>query len=128
MRRARMLSIWPPSLYCPVEEVYPMKAQLSIEFLLLFLLALLFVHILSYALLSERSEAMLLEDDARAIARAGDGARAVEAWSNSGMEMDFDLEDQGLSFRVQGDKLMIDHEGKVIEIGGIYSGSDIEAE
>jgi len=105
-----------------------MKAQLSIEFLLLFLLSLVFVNILSYALLSERSEAMLLEDDARAIARAGDGARALEAWSNSGMEMDFDLQDEGLSFRVQGDELMVSHEGRVIEVGGIYSGSDIEAE
>ncbi len=105
-----------------------MKAQISVEFMLMFTLLIAFIYLSVSLLLHQHAAVMEKLDDVDRINKAGAAARALECWLNSGMQMEFDFRDSGISYRIEKDRLMVSHEGNIIEIGGVYSGTDLEAE
>ncbi len=102
------------------------KAQASLEFMLLFAATLGVVALLAAALLAERGRLEAGKDGIESINKAEAAARAVEAMLNSGVEMAFGFTDEGVKYGVENGMLHVAYQGRVIEIGGVYSGNSTE--
>ncbi len=98
-----------------------MKGQVAVEFLLLFCATIAVVMVLAGALIAHETAASGKIDDLERINAAGSAARAVEAMLNSGSDMRFDFRDEGISYSVEQGKLHVIHEGKAIEVGGVFA-------
>ena len=98
-----------------------MRAQVTAEFLVIFTATLLMISILSSALIAQHEGIEGTAEDLRRIEAVKKAARTVELWLNDGMVTGLDFYDEGISFRVEGDRFLVMHEGDVIEVEGIFS-------
>ena len=103
-----------------------MHGQASVEFLMLFTATLAVIAVLAAALLAQRGGIEAKAADVELIARAEAAAQAVEAMLNSGVSMSFDFREEGVEYAVEGNRFHVIHDGKVIEIGGVFSGNATE--
>jgi len=99
------------------------KGQAGIEALLSFAFTIAIVSLLAAALIAQRSSVDSRINDVGKINRAEAAARAVEASFNSRMDMRFGFEGENISYRIQGARFLVDDEGNVIEIGGVFGKS-----
>ncbi|NYZ74414.1 class III signal peptide-containing protein [Candidatus Micrarchaeota archaeon] len=100
------------------------RGQISVEFLLLFGATLAVVMVLAGALIAHEKAARDKIDDVERINAAESAARAVEAMLNSGSDMRFDFRDENIFYSVEQGKFHIVHEGKAIEVGGVFADDD----
>ncbi len=103
-----------------------MRAQVTVEFLMIFTATLLMVSLLSSALIAQHERVKETAEDLQRINAVKKAARTVEAWLNSGMVTDLDFYDEDIRFRVEGDRFLVMHDGKVIEVEGVFSHEDTE--
>jgi hypothetical protein len=103
-----------------------MKGQATIEFMLIFALSLAAVSLLASSLVSMDSTLKGKAGDIEQISRAEAAARAIEAMHNAGGRMDFDFREEGISYSIEGGRFHSSHEGKVIEIGGVFENDGAE--
>jgi len=96
-----------------------MKAQASIELLLMFLLALALAGAASASLMAMRSSASERMDDILAVRKAQSLASAADAamLGGGGIMPGYP---NGQAFRIQGGSLLIRHEGKSAEARGVF--------
>ncbi|MEW6035027.1 MAG: hypothetical protein AB1529_00300 [Candidatus Micrarchaeota archaeon] len=103
-----------------------MRGQATIEFMLVFALSLAAVSLIAASLRSMDEGLRGKADDLEQISRAEAAARALEAMHNAGGRMTFDFREEGVSYSVERGRFHSSHEGKVIEIGGVFENDDSE--
>jgi len=96
------------------------KGQATLEFLFSFAAIAAVVAILTIAIMAQNDSARARAEDMRRIAAAESAARAVEAALFSGTDISFDFEKENISYRVESGRMHVDHQDKVIEIGGVF--------
>lgn len=97
-----------------------MKAQVTVEFLLVFTATLAVMSMLAAAVLAQHEKAKGKTDDLECINSAESAARAVEAWLNTGIVMEFSFYDENVSYRIEGNSFHVTHESNVIETEGVF--------
>jgi hypothetical protein len=97
-----------------------MKAQATVEFLLVFTATLAVMSMLAAAVLVQHEKAIGKTDDLERINSAESAARAVEAWINTGIAMEFSFHEENVSYRIEGNSFHVTHEGNVIETNGVF--------
>lgn len=102
------------------------KAQAALELLLVFTVTLATISLFSAALLEQNESARDKVREVAWINRAEAAACALEAWLNTGIRMDFDFRGQNLSYRIEQGRFHVAHEGKIIEVDGVYATIDTE--
>jgi len=103
-----------------------MRGQASVEFLLMFTATLALISMLASAILSQNDSAKAKLDDFALINMAEGSARAIEAIERSGSDMRLDLNDERVRYRIENGRFYVEHEGKLIEVGGVFSEDDAE--
>ena len=103
-----------------------MKAQATVEFLLIFAATVAVTSMFAAAILAQQEKAEGKMDDLERIHKAESAARAVEAWMNTGIDMGFNFRKENISYRIEGNAFHVTHEGNVIEVDGVFGGEDIE--
>ena len=103
-----------------------LAGQVSVEFLLMFTAALALISMLASAILSQNDSAKTKLDDFAMINLAEGSARAVEAVERSGSDMRLDMHDERVRYRIENGRFYVEHEGKLIEVGGVFSEDDAE--
>lgn len=98
------------------------KGQAAIEALLALAIMLAVLSMILCALLSERQSIEERIFDVGRINDAEASARALEALYSSGRSMRFGFEEEGISYRIQGDRMLVDLDSSTIEIGGVFGG------
>ena len=101
-----------------------MRAQISLEFMLVFCLNLMALSIIGASLLMQHDGAKGKADEVAEVLKAESAARAVEAWLDCGMDMRFQL--KGVSYRVENGTFRMWHDNDIIEIEGIFDGDETE--
>lgn len=101
-----------------------MKGQISLEFLFLFCATLAVVTALAGAVIMHEKAVEGKMDDLERVAAAESAARAVEAALNSGSDMRFGFREEGIYYSVENSRFHMIHEGKAIEVAGVFLGDD----
>lgn len=96
------------------------RGQVAIEFLVVFALSLAVVSLLVGAVLLHSAKIRMKTDDLQRISQTEAAVRAIEVWLNSGIAMKFDFSEENVSYRVEQGRFRVEHEGKIIEIGGVF--------
>jgi Fe-S cluster assembly ATPase SufC len=97
-----------------------MKGQATAEFLFVFTATIAVMSILTGALIAQNEVAQERIDEIEHIQKAEAAARALEAWMNSGITMKFGFHNEDVLYRIENDSFHVSHEGKIIEIGGVF--------
>ena len=103
-----------------------MRAQATVEFLFVFAATMVVISMLAAAVLAQHESSQEKAGDMERIHKAESAARAVEAWMNTGIDMEFDFHKEDISYRIEGNSFHVTHKGNVIEIRGIFKGDDVE--
>ncbi len=97
------------------------KGQAMAEFMLMMLATLIVVALLFSGLAGQARIAEGKLKDVESAGKAEAAARAVEVAMDSGAAMDLFMADGGVSFSIEGGRLHAGYDGKVIEVGGVFS-------
>lgn len=102
-----------------------MKGQATIEYLMIFSTTLALLSLLATALATEEASLRDKAEDLEMAVKADSAARALESALNSG-GIQFDFRDEGVYYSVEHGRFHAHHEGKLIEVGGVFRDSKDE--
>lgn len=102
------------------------KGQSIVEFQLSFVAALLAVAMLAGALSAHKEALEAKTMDMKRINTVESAARAIEAAANTGIQTDFDLADQNVSYAAEENRIYVYYGEDVIEINGVFDGEELE--
>jgi archaellin len=96
------------------------KGQVTIEFLLVFAASLAVISLLAGLLILQGREIAGKAEETVKISRAESAARAAEVAYRSGGELSVDFRDEDVSHSVENGRFHVEHDGRLIEIGGVF--------
>lgn len=95
------------------------KAQATLEFMFMFLAVIAFISILVGGMALAKRNASDQADVIKHTVKMNEIARTIEAHSNTGMIMIFDVGDE--TYRIEGDSVKTDYRNKTIVVEGILT-------
>ncbi len=98
-----------------------MKAQMTVEFLIVFAIWMSVLIIIAQSLLIAQNRAVEKISDFSSFLAVEGAARAIETSTNNGGVAVFDFYDENVSYSIEGNSLQIFHNGKVIEVRGVFT-------
>jgi uncharacterized protein (UPF0333 family) len=94
-----------------------LRAQASLEFLMVFLISLVMVMLIAGSLLVAGQNADDAKDYIKRQIAVEEESRSIEGWKNSGMAMDFEIKSS-----IEDGRLSVEYKDTEIEADGIFDG------